>query len=123
MSEVDRKKAEKAEYDKKYRAKNKEKKRAGDKIYRENHKEEREVYLHSPAGIKSRVISDWKRRGVICEDLDTLYERYLNTKLCELCNVELTTGKRSKTSKCLDHCHETGEIRNIVCHSCNVKRR
>ena len=90
----------------------------------EKKKQYMKIYYQSSAGIKSRRIKDWKRRGVICEDLDTLYERYLKTELCELCNVELTEDKNStRTTRCLDHCHTTGEIRNIVCHSCNVKRR
>tara|TARA_R100000951_G_scaffold77041_1_gene65036 strand:- start:1441 stop:1854 length:414 start_codon:yes stop_codon:yes gene_type:complete len=100
---------------------NKEKKREQDKKYREKYKDKIKAHGQTPAGIKSRRIKKWKYRGIICDDWDVLYERYLNTKFCEECNVELTSGK-SKTSRCLDHDHETGEVRNILCNPCNIKR-
>ena len=103
-----------------------EKEKAYKKKYREDHKEElkaqQKIYQQSPAGKKSNRIRNWKCSGIICDDFDTLYERYLNTELCELCDVELTEDKRNtKTTRCLDHCHETREVRNIVCNSCNAK--
>lgn len=94
------------------------------KEYREKNKAKDKIYQQSPAGIKTRRISDWRCRGVICDDFDELYERYLNTKFCEECNVELTIDKtRTNQSRCLDHDHNTGEFRNVVCCSCNNKRR
>ena len=127
------------EYDKKYREKNKEKIREYDrkryeknkeriaekrKEYREKNKEKIKHYKQSPAGKKSNRIGKWKLRGIIHDNFDELYERYLNTEFCELCNIKLTEDKvKTKTTRCLDHCHETGEFRNIVCHSCNIKRR
>ena len=125
-------------YHKEWREKNKEKKKQIDKEYREKNKEKlkdqkKEYYeknldkitnhYKTPECRKIARISKWRRRGVICDDFDELYERYLNTELCELCNCELTIGKRTKTTKCLDHDHETGKFRNILCHSCNIKRR
>ena len=81
-------------------------------------------WKRSPAGRKSTRICDWKRMGVICDDFDTLYERYLNTKLCEDCNIELTVGGyNTSTTRCLDHDHTTGLFRNVLCLSCNNKRK
>ena len=90
--------------------------------YKAKEKKRKKIYNQTPPAKKSGLITNWKRIGVICDDFDTLYERYLNTKLCEECNVELTTGERTKNSKCLDHDHETGKFRNVLCHACNVKR-
>ena len=111
---------------KNYYQNNKEKRKEYHRQYREKNKEKREeyskVYKQSPAGIKSARISHWKFYGVIHDNYDELYERYLNTEFCELCNIKFTEDKtRKSTTRCLDHDHNTGEFRNVVCHSCNVK--
>ena len=60
---------------------------------------------------------------MINENYDKLYEYYLNCKNCENCNIELTVDKRNTpTTKCMDHSHITGQFRNILCGSCNIKR-
>lgn len=93
--------------------------------YREKNKEKiaeyKKLWRLTPSGRKSNRISHWKFRGVIHHDFDELYEKFINTELCELCGCTLTEDKnKTKTTRCLDHCHETGEFRNIVCHSCNT---
>ena len=100
------------------------------KEYRENNKELIKEYNKKrriTTDIKKiETISKWKQRGVIETDYytyDELYEAYLYHPDCEECGVTLTTGKRCSTSKCLDHDHTTGIFRNILCNSCNVKRR
>ena len=94
-----------------------------EKIY-DKTKQYQKEYRQTPEGIKSNRISNWKITGLICDDIDGLYEHYLKTTHCDECGVELTYDKIStSTTKCMDHCHETGEFRNILCHSCNIKRR
>mgnify|MGYP003673070691 CR=1 FL=1 len=96
------------------------------KVYREENKEEMaakaKIRSQTPAGRKIVTLSCWRKRNVICDDWDALYEKYLTTTHCELCQVELTTGKRCKTTRCLDHNHDTHLFRNVLCHSCNVRR-
>ena len=68
------------------------------------------------------VIRNWKRRGLVSDNYMIIYDKWKNTKNCENCNVELTVGNKGSTKKCLDHSHITGEFRNILCNTCNVRR-
>lgn len=131
-------KQKKALSNKKYYLKNKEKIKQQVKSYRTTsaykesfeeykttsaYKESNKKYRQSEKGKKTNRISHWKRRGVFHEDFNALYDIYLNTHECEECGVTLSNEKkRTSTTKCLDHCHETGLFRNILCHACNVCR-
>jgi len=69
---------------------------------------------------KTDTIYNWKRYGLICEDYDKLYNYYLSITECENCGIELNSG--TGTRKCMDHCHDTGKFRNILCNTCNLSR-
>lgn len=116
-----------SEKGKEYYNKNKEVILENHKNYRENNKsiikEKLKIYHQTENGIKVRRIQTWRRIGVICEDFDSLYEKYINTSNCEECNIELISGINGANKKCLDHDHETGLFRNILCHICNLKRK
>ena len=121
-------KEKEAERKKVWRENNKEKEAQQYKAWYEKNKEKEaarmKAYRQTEEGKKSNRIHNWKHTGVICENFDNLYDYYINCKDCEQCNVELTVDKRSTpTTRCLDHCHKTGEFRNVLCHSCNTKRK
>lgn len=110
-----------------WRLENKEKENERNRLYylenKEKRKEGKKVYRQTPKGIKSRRIYDWKYSGLICEDVNELYNLYCRTAYCDNCKVELTYDKKTtSTTKCMDHDHETGLFRNILCHSCNIIR-
>jgi hypothetical protein len=71
--------------------------------------------------LKSDTIYNWKKRGLI-GNYDEIYDKYISTTHCELCNVILTDGKpiRSNTKE-MNHNHLTGYFINIICHYCNSK--
>jgi len=98
----------KREWEKKSYQKNKEKIREKNRVYGKTEK-----------GKKSKIISGWKYKGLISDDYDALYDRYINTHECDCCKLPIKEGKGSRV---MDHCHKTGKFRNILCHNCNILR-
>ena len=73
--------------------------------------------LTNPNKHKSNTICNWKRSGLIYHNFDELYETYIKTMKCDHCKKEFPNTK----DRCMDHCHETGLFRKIVCQRCNAK--
>jgi len=68
---------------------------------------------------------NWKAQGMKLrqgEDWDSIYIHWFIQDHCEDCNCKLIFGKRTDHYKVLDHDHETGFIRDVVCQGCNVRR-
>ena len=106
---------QKKEYMRQYRLDNKERITEQKKEYYKNNKEQIKEYDKKPNSVKRRSIRHWRQRGVIHEDFNKLYELYLNTTECMVCNATF----KDTTDRCLDHCHTTGEYRNVLCRTCN----
>ena len=117
---------DKKQYGKQYRLANKEK----IKEYKKQHYlnniekilEQKKEYHQTENGKKSRRINTWKQIGVISENFDELYNKYINTTKCDNCDIELIHGNFGNNKKCLDHNHKTGQVRNVLCHCCNIRR-
>ena len=114
---------------KQYRKKNKERIAARDKQYYEANKEKINARLrqwredHPEENHRSDRISCWKYNGVIHDDYDVLYDQYMAATHCADCGVVFgERGDGTGTFKSLDHCHETGAFRDVVCNACNRRR-
>jgi len=75
-------------------------------------------YIESEKGTKAITKGSWKSQGLNMENFEEIYERYTMAIFCDICECILNQDNRSRKS--MDHCHITGEFRNIVCHSCNI---
>jgi hypothetical protein len=73
----------------------------------------------TPNGKKSTTFVNWRRGGLV-GDYEKIYERYINTENCDLCNVFLEG--RGGNKKCMEHDHDTGNFRNITCSRCNTSK-
>tara|TARA_R110000772_G_scaffold35845_1_gene86157 strand:+ start:150 stop:593 length:444 start_codon:yes stop_codon:yes gene_type:complete len=99
---------------KKYKKENKERIAIQEKKYREENPEKSH---------ETETKYNWKRKGLLCEDVHSLYCHYLDAKNCDECGCVFgKKGDGTGTFKCMDHSHITGEFRNFLCHSCNLRR-
>jgi len=116
-----------AAYNKEYWAKNKDRFTDKNKEYAKEHytKNKESIaaygkeYDQTPKGKKSRKIRSWKSIGVI-GNLSKIYDEiYLPSTHCDICNTEY----KSTFDRCLDHCHLSGEFRQMLCRACNTRDR
>jgi hypothetical protein len=68
---------------------------------------------------KKNTICNWKQSGVIHDNFDELYDLYISTFNCQ--NEKCAKPFKNTRDRCLDHDHEIGEFRLIVCQKCNIK--
>ena len=82
--------------------------------YKEYQREWKRKYRLTDEGLKKNRMNNWQNNGVNNVN-DELYKRYLDTENCEICGKDFTETK----NKILDHDHETGEFRYVLCRECN----
>ena len=84
---------------------------ASKKRYYEKHKER-----HLQKGWIKRI----RQRFGLTEDR---YYEILDAqnRVCAICRGPEKKTRDGRVQRlCVDHCHETGEVRGLLCHSCNV---
>lgn len=66
---------------------------------------------------RRRVYSNWLNRnyGIGIEDFDAMYERQKGR--CKICGTEKPRGRGGFH---VDHCHQSGTVRGLLCTSCNM---
>lgn len=112
-----------------YKNKNEEKKEVAKKYRDDNPKLMKKInekrnkkYYEDENTRKKSLERGWKRAGIIINE--NTFNYYNDTKYCESCGIEFIIGKgEGKNKKQLDHDHNSGHIRNVICKSCNIFRR
>tara|TARA_R110000782_G_scaffold131066_3_gene222865 strand:- start:1360 stop:1770 length:411 start_codon:yes stop_codon:yes gene_type:complete len=74
----------------------------------------RSTELHKTITIKRWIKMGLKLFGYT---YDEVYEYYLSIDNCEVCNKDISMGGHYKH---LDHCHDTGIFRWVLCPMCNT---
>ena len=111
------------EYEKEYREANKDKEHERHKKYREANKDkEHERHKkYRETNKKNIIINSWlnisKIKFADRNEAEFYYETYINTHRCTWCDKMFENSKE----RCMDHCHNCGLPRAIICRSCNNK--
>ena len=115
-------KEELKEYDRKYREEHREEINRRAREYYSEHKEEsRELGRKTYARLKEKGNTSRRDRHLVSkysitqEDYNSLF--VAQEGRCAICGKHQSEVSRTLA---VDHDHETGEIRGLLCHSCNV---
>lgn len=107
---------------KEWKRKNRQKSRELARSYRKRHRSSlRERYIER-AKIHGVAMAEYRRRwnlakryGITVEDFFDILEA--QGGCCGICERHLPKGSRNAV---VDHCHKTGQVRGVLCVSCNV---
>ena len=72
----------------------------------------KEYYHNNKENVKDTYLQT--NYGITLEDYNFLLED--QNKKCKICNSDCSTGK----SLAVDHNHETGKVRGLLCKNCNI---
>ncbi len=89
-------------------AANKERQKLNDKKYRSAHKKE-----HKENNRKLLLMSNY---GLTVESYNGMLAK--QNFMCAICK-RTDSGNKNHSSLLVDHCHETGKIRGLLCNPCN----
>jgi hypothetical protein len=108
-----------SEYRTQYREIHKDKYREYARIYYQENKKKLQAqckeYRNDPEIKKRRLAREiQKRYGISLQEYEEL--KAIQNNKCAICGGVQTKGKRW----CIDHCHETGEVRGLLCDGCNL---
>lgn len=109
------------QYEQEYYQRNVEKRRAAARAYHAKHrdrinpiqrKRNREAYQRNPDAFRASMLRS--RFGLAVDQYNHMVKEQHNR--CAICKKRPAPPKRL----CVDHCHQTGRIRGLLCSLCNL---
>lgn len=76
----------------------------------------RAATLHQSGMKRSKLYAIAFNYGLSPEDIQNMLTTQSNS--CKIC--ERSFGDKGGTRLVVDHCHDTGKVRGLICHDCNV---
>ena len=93
----------------------KEAKRAYDREYQNRRKEKRKLHrTQDPDKYKNQEIQN--KYGISIDDYYLILG--MQGGVCAIC--QSVDPKFGRQYFCVDHCHHTGSVRGLLCHTCNL---
>ena len=87
-------------------------KREKDRLYGKNRWADSEVVRE-----KQRAYQLERKFGITVEQYNEMLEKC--SSVCEICGSSDTKHTKQKYLN-VDHCHNTGKVRGLLCHACNI---
>jgi hypothetical protein len=79
------------------------------------YKEKRKFLGRQPNSIRSKFNSHIKKYGIDAHDWAILFNN--QDGKCKACNIKMDDDAIKIV---VDHCHKTGKVRGLLCHTCNI---
>lgn len=103
---------------------NRESKLAQNKKWQETNREKHNFLIKRWAKANPQKRALTYRKNQIKRRYGITYNEYLEMILkqgnkCKICEFQFTNDKMGG-KPFIDHCHNTGKVRGILCHSCNI---
>ena len=80
----------------------------------DTHKETVKAWRRTPKGMMTARRGSWKRNGIDPDKAEAYFLAHHG--LCDLCGKDVEANGKALA---IDHCHETGYIRGMLCSNCN----
>lgn len=94
------------------------------KVRRLEHKKKYRENVDPQILARSRKNTDYKRKyGLSLEEADIILKGQRGLCANRACGKEISISigsKKKEGTACVDHCHDTGKVRGILCNSCNT---
>ena len=105
-------KEESKAYSKAYNELHKEELKDYSKAYTDSHKEEKQVYYDS----HKEELKAWSLKHKYNLNIDEYKQMFIDqNNKCKIC------GEEFRQTPNVDHNHQTGKVRGLLCHNCNLR--